>query len=648
MPDHDETGLSPAESEARLRAVLEAALEAIVTIDAAGTIESMNPAAESMFGYGPGDLVGCNVSRLMPSPHAEQHDEYVRRYLETGEAHIIGIGREVEGLRSDGTTFPVHLSVARVPGPGAPRFVGTLRDLTEIREAHEDLRREHALLDGVVRTAHSIVLRLDEQGRILSFNPFFERLSGYTLEKVVGRDWFETFLPEPDRGRLRGVFRGVLENHSFEAYVNPIVDREGKEHLIEWRNTLLDLPGEPISILSIGQDITDRRQLEREYMQAQKMEAVGRLTSGIAHDFNNLLAGVISGCRIAAEALENGHPALQMLEQVKEEAMRGSSLTRHLLDFSRKERMVPTSINVCDTIAGSVGTIRRLLGEDVDLRTDLDSRDAFAVANPSRVEQALLNLAVNARDAMMPNGGQLSIDCRLVHVDDDSARSSKSLRAGPHVLVTVADTGSGMDERTLSRATEAFFTTKPPGQGTGLGLSSVAGIMEEHGGHLELESRAGEGTRARLYFPHAPEPAVLLPTHAAPRVSQQAGGSVLVVEDEKLVRLGIEHSLRELGYDTQTARDPREALDILGRGDRRFDLLLTDIVMPGMNGPELVSEVQRRTSGMRVLYMSAFPAEELVAQGRIPEGVAVLEKPFTDEALASRVLQALADPSSPR
>jgi two-component system cell cycle sensor histidine kinase/response regulator CckA len=335
-----------------------------------------------------------------------------------------------------------------------------------------------------------------------------------------------------------------------------------------------------------------------------------------------------------------------MLVQVQEEVSRGASITRRLLDFSRVGTIEPSLIDPRETLIDGEKMIRRLIGEDIDVLVECDSSHSQIFGDAGQVEQAILNLSINARDAM-PRGGKLEIRCfDAVLSQGDLDRMGASLSPGPHVVLSVADTGSGMDAETQSKAVEAFFTTKGPGLGTGLGLSSVSSMIERHGGHLAFESDIDVGTTVRLYFPKATAKAVAASPEPEPGVDtvcgKGSGEKILLVEDEMLVRLGVQHILEEQGYVVTAVKNSGLALEELEADGKSIDLLLTDVVLPGMGGPELAAVASEMVPGMRVLFMSAFPSEQLVSQGRISAGTTTLEKPFTDEEVARKIRGALA------
>mgnify|MGYP003663748677 FL=1 len=629
----------------RLRSIVETAVDGIVTMDLQGTVDLFNPSAERMFGYRADEVIGRNVKMLMPPPYAEAHDGYLESYLRTGKAKIIGIGREVQGKRKDGTVFPVDLAVAEIGAAANPRFVGTMRDLTEIKRAQEELKHEHALSNAIVSTARVIILRLDQQGRIVSFNNYMEELCGFRLEEVKGKDWFDTFIPKHEHDAIKGVFARAIRGAATRGNINTILTKSGAEVLVEWYDNVLQVHGEPFTLLAVGQNVTERDRLEKEFVQAQKMEAIGRLAGGVAHDFNNLLAGITGGLRVAAKDLVADHPARQMLDQVVGEVNRGSSITRRLLDFSRIGKSKTALIDPREALAAGEGMIRRFLGEDVAVRVICDSSRSRIHADASQLEQAVLNLAINSRDAM-PQGGRLDIRCSDLEVSTKDVRQlGARIKPGPFVAISVEDSGCGMDERTRKRALEAFFTTKEAGLGTGLGLSSVSTMVEQGGGCLEINSKPEVGTTVRMLFPRVAEGVAAVEVSDDPKAQPPTGKGevILLVEDATLVRLGVQHVLERLGYVVLSVKDPEHALKELKKSEATVDLLLTDVVLPGMSGPELADAVKGIYPEIQILFMSAFPTEELIAQKRVAPGTITLEKPFGDEQLAEQVRKALAN-----
>jgi PAS domain S-box-containing protein len=618
-----------ARGESVLQSLVEVALDGVITIDERGIIQSFNRAAECIFGYDRAEVIGRNVSCLMPEPDASLHDSYIERYLRTGEAHIIGIGREVVGRRKGGQTFPLDLAISEISSAPGRRFVGVTRDLTERKLAEEALVRERDFNAGLVATAPCAVVVLDAEGRIVLINRFLEDLTGRKLEEVRGQSWFKTFLPAHDRERIRARFAQAMSGERTRGIRNPIVDAEGREHEIEWYDT--QLPGEA-GLLAIGLDVTDRLRLQNEMLQAQKLEAVGRLAGGIAHDFNNLLMAILGCCRMAQDNLPADSPAMRNLREIADAAESGTALTRQLLDFSRRRPTEAKPVELNAVVRNAEPMLRHVVGEDVRLIVETRSTGTV-LADPMQIEQILMNLVINARDAM-PGGG----DVRLAIADEAPAAGAG---APPWVKLTISDTGVGMDVATRSKAFEPFFTTKEPGKGTGLGLSTVYVIVRELQGEISLESEPGRGTVVSILLPRSELPPVAPRRVAAPSRRPAGHETVLLVEDEGLVRRSVRALLEDLGYSVLDVGRPEDALELCRRLPQPVDLLLTDVQMPGMSGPDLASALRRQQPNLRVLYMSAYPHDHLVAQKRIRAADTSLEKPFSDEELAAKVRHAL-------
>lgn len=506
-------------SGAELGAILDTLVDGVVTMDTSGTIISANPAAASLFGYTTDEMRGMDVTRLMPSPHAERHEGYVRRFLETGERRIIGIGREVVGLRKNGSAIPIDLGVS-VWDHGETMFTAILRDLS------------------------------------------------------------------------------------------------------------------------------DRRRMEAEVRQVQKLDAIGRLTSGIAHDFNNLLMGVISCGKVAKSS---GDPAevKRQVDEILGAAERGTALTRQLLTFGRRRGLAPEPAVVDEVIEGLEPMLSRLLGDHVEMGLELGAGRGRVLIDPGQVEQVLMNLAINSRDAI-PDRGRLTIKTRIETCSAHGVGHVGGVGVGDYVALEVTDDGTGMDEETRSRAFDPFFTSKDPTKGTGLGLSTVYGITQQCGGHLHLLSEIGQGTTVTIHLPVTEsEPAPRLadtppPAPAPVERKPTPAATILVVEDDRLVRAGVRHLLEELGYEVLLASSGPEALRVCGEHPGRIDVLLTDILMPGMTGGELAREVAARFPSVRRVYMSALPNETLVEEGRIEAGEPSLVKPFSEEDVAAMIAEVLA------
>ena len=436
----------------------------------------------------------------------------------------------------------------------------------------------------------------------------------------------------------------IAEDRPFEVSYRLIAADDSVLWVWEQGRAVRGEDGEVEALEGIITDVTERRRLEEEFHQSQKQEAIGRLAGGIAHDFNNLLMGIIGCCRIAMDGLDEGEDAATQVREIKAAAERGASLTRQLLDFSRRKVAEPEPIFIDEVVEKVDTLLRRLLGEDVALRTELHSGGGPVVADPGQIEQVLLNLAVNARDAM-PGGGELRVRTYLTSCREEEHTAIPAAGLGPMVVLEVADDGCGMSDEVRERAFEPFFTTKADTEGTGLGLATVYGIVQQLGGHIHLESEVGRGTRIRIHLPESEAPSQAVeaasPDEEAPASAPSGPRTLLVVEDDRLVRAGLRHLLTAEGFEVLLAADGEEALRVCDEHEGTIDLLLTDVVMPRMGGGELAGEVRRRRPEVRVIVMSALPHEVLVEQGRLQDDLPTIQKPFDEDELMRRIREEL-------
>ena len=504
--------------EAHLRSILDTVPEAMIVIDEAGVVTSFSTAASQLFGYDADEVIGRNVKMLMPAPYQKEHDGYIHRYLETGEARIIGYGRVVKGLTKDGAVFPLELAVGEAQASGQRIFTGFIRDLTA------------------------------------------------------------------------------------------------------------------------------RQKIEAELIQSQKMEAIGQLTGGVAHDFNNLLT-VIAGNLEMLEANLNDTRQREMLREAQDAVQDGAKLTAQLLAFGRRQPLNPKPTDVGPLVSNFAELLRRTLGEAIELSIVITGSTHLAVVDAPQLQNALLNLAINARDAMR-NGGRLTIEISHARLDADYAQAYAEVRPGRYVLIAVTDTGEGMSEDVRQRAFEPFFTTKPTGAGTGLGLSMVYGFVKQSGGHIQLYSELGQGTTVRLFLPLAEAPQNAAEPRRGKADLDMPGGSetILLVEDDPRLRRVVSRRLRSLGYQVIEAENGANALTLLAV-HLEIAMIFTDFVMPGgMNGDELAEAALAAKPTVKILFTSGY-AEPAVARRKLRTGV-WLKKPYTAIELAKRIRDVLGEPSA--
>ncbi len=495
---------------------------------------------------------------------------------------------------------------------------------TSLREANETLR-------AVIRASPLAIIALDLNARVRLWNVAAERLFGFRSDEVVGRP-----LPTVGRDELRTVIEEITRGRAYSDMT--VTRRRSDGTLIEVslsRAPVLDGESRIVGSVAMLADRTETRRLQEQVIEAQKMEAVGRLAGGIAHDFNNILSGIKGFAAVMAQDLPPSGRLYEEAMQILGAAERAETLTRHLLAFSRRQVMEPTVIALGTFVSGLLPLLRRLIGEDIELETTASGPD-HVMADATQLEQIILNLAVNARDAM-PRGGRLQIDVSSFEMDEGAAEQSVDLVPGPYVVMEVSDTGVGMDRATMARVFEPFFTTKPRGKGTGLGLATAYGIVKQSGGHITVASELGKGTRFRVSLPLSRE--VVTPVHESrrPDVTEPGTETVLVAEDDDLVRGLATHVLRRNGYEVLEAASGEEALVLADRHAGPIQLLVSDVVMPRMSGRVLADRLRGQRPELRVLLMSGHPPDALLEHGVANPDESLLEKPFGAATLLERV-----------
>lgn len=606
---------------------------AIYMLNPDGSIASWNAGAERLKGYTEAEVLGRHFSQFF-TPEDRATNKPWNALKIAGET-----GRwEDEGwrVRKDDARFwaLAVLDAIRDPNGQLIGFAKITRDMTERRHAQQVLaeseRRFRLLVTSVIDYA---LFTLDLEGNIQSWNPGAESLKGYAAEEVIGKH-FSIFYTEEARaaGEPARVLAQATTNGRFEGE-GWRVRKDGTRF---WANVVIDAirdeTGTLIGFTKITRDITERRALEEakeQLYQAQKMEMIGQLTGGVAHDFNNLLTAV-SGSHSLLRQMISDPRALRLLETAERAVVRGAKLTQQLLAFSRQHRLQPEKSSVNELIAATEGLMHNAAGENVDIAFDLDPQLWLSNIDQTQFQSALLNLIVNARDAMEKTGGTLTIETRNVELDQDRARSLGEIRAGSYVMIAVHDTGEGMTAETKAKAIDPFFTTKEPGKGSGLGLSQVFGFIRQSNGQIEIDSTLGEGTTVRMFLPRLSEEGPAGDgSEATPRI-----GTVLITEDDPDVLTIAVETLRSLGYEVYSAANASEALTILKR-NTPIDVLFTDIVLPrGINGIELAREARRLRPEIQVLLASGYARPGL----QVDEDVMhFIPKPYRVPDLARRL-----------
>ncbi|MGQ9594580.1 MAG: MEDS domain-containing protein [Anaerolineae bacterium] len=633
------------ESEARYRAIVEQSVSGLVLTDGQGLVAEWNPALEEMTGLPRAAVMGRPIWEVHADlagdrARAEGITERVRKVVESlfrqGDAPWLHRRMERVIHRPDGTRRVLSSEYFPVRVGGNLFLGGFFQDVTERYEAERARRESEARYRALAESSEDMILLLNREGRILYANSTTARELGRPLEEILGQPVAE-FLPlaEPQAPYVH-VQRAFDQGTSL--HLDHQLSLGDKVWLNTWLVPIRDAGGRIYGVLNVYRDITERKRLEEQLQQAVKMEAIGRLAGGVAHDFNNLLTAIGGYAHLLRESLGKDDPRRRDVEEILAATDRAASLTRQLLAFSRRQVLRLEVLNLNAVILEVEKMLRRLIGEDIALVTALAEDLGYVEADRSQIEQVILNLVVNAREAM-PRGGTLTIETANVFLDDAYARQHVEVKPGPYVLLAVTDTGIGMDAKVLRHIFEPFFTTKETG--TGLGLSTVYGIVKQSGGHIWVYSEPGQGTTFKIYLPQVEKPA--RPAPQPPVITGLPHGTetVLVVEDAEAVREFAARVLRELGYTVLTATSGAEALRVAEGYDGPIHLLLTDVVMPGMNGQALQERLTERRPGLKVLYMSGYTENAIVLQGVLKPGTPYIQKPFTPRDLARRVRQVL-------
>jgi PAS domain S-box-containing protein len=541
--------------------------------------------------------------------------------------------------RADGTYANVmdRGYVARDNSGDALRMICAMTDVSERSRSEAAIRFQAQLLNAVQQA----VVATDPEGQVIFWNSFAEKLYGWTPVEAVGKQ-IETLTPSPF---LRDHAAEIIERGTAgESWTGEFLvqGKSGKAFpALLTTSPILDQHGRVLGYVRVSIDLTERRNLEEQFRQSQKMDAVGRLAGGIAHDFNNLLTVIRLNTEIIMEGFDPTDPRSEDVKQIRSAAERASSLTRQLLAFSRKQILQPRVLDMNSVVSSVEPMLRRLIGEDITIASTCSAR-GYVVADPGQVEQILVNLVVNARDAM-PQGGTIGIETQNVELDETYTSEHAPVVPGRYVMLAVSDTGVGMSRDTREHAFDPFFTTKEAGKGTGLCLATVYGIVKQSGGYVWIYSEAGHGTTLKLYFPEVSSAAAFRTGEYKALTKEQARGSetILLVEDEEAVRGLTRRILEKQGYRVIAAQHGREAMDIATTEEGHIDLVLTDIVMPGMNGRGLVERLAGIRPRIKSLYMSGYTDDDIVRRGFIEPSKSFLQKPFTSEALLQIVRKVL-------
>jgi PAS domain S-box-containing protein len=518
-------------------------------------------------------------------------------------------------------------------------FVG--RDMTESRQAQETLRESEQLARGIVDTALDAFVQMDEGGIVSDWNSQAENIFGWPRSEALGKDLSALIIPEAQRAAHKAGLQRFLHTGQRAILGRRLeldaLRRDGREIKVELSVTALRRR-DGVMFNGFIRDLTDKIAAEDRIRQAEKMEALGQLTGGIAHDFNNILTVITGTIEILSDAVRNEPQLAAITRMIDEAAGRGAELTQHLLAFARKQPLQPRETDINALIIDTAKLLRPALGEHVEIESVFEAETCVATVDPNQLTTALLNLALNARDAM-PDGGKLILETGSVFLDENYADANNDVRPGHYALIAVSDTGAGIPAGILDKVFNPFFTSKGPGKGTGLGLSMVYGFVKQSAGHIKIYSEEGHGTTIKMYLP--PGTGVSPGADVAAPSAQGGHEIILVVEDDKLVRDYVLTQLHSLGYVTLDAANAAEALAIV-RAGHPFDLLFTDVIMPGnMNGRQLADELQKTRPGLKVLFTSGYTENAIIHHGRLDSGILLLAKPYRKSDMAAMIRKAL-------
>jgi two-component system cell cycle sensor histidine kinase/response regulator CckA len=626
--------------ERRTKAVPDAALDAVITIDGGGFILAFNSAAERLFGYTRAEAEGQEMAQLIVPPELrERHRGGLQRLVSTGEGRVLGKRMEMPALRRDGSVFPAELSITRVETAGAPVFTGFLRDVSDRQRRDAELRKSEERFRLLAGATSDVVWDWDVLDSTISWNEGVQKHFGYDPEAAsADPGWWSRHVHPEDLSRVLAGIRAALagtgstwrDEYRFERADGSMAFVSDSGFIIR------DAAGHAVRMVGATVDTTERRGLEEQLRQAQKMEAVGQLAGGVAHDFNNLLTAILGFAEFLGAKLRSQPELSDMVAEIRKAGERASGLTRQLLAFSRKEVLEAKGLDVNAIVRNLDKMLQRLIGENIELAVVLEPNLDRVFADAGHLEQVIVNLVVNARDAM-PEGGKLTIETGNVDLDRAYAEHHASVHPGPHVMLAVSDTGIGMDAKTQARIFEPFFTTKGKDKGTGLGLSTLYGIVKQSAGSVWVYSELGKGTTFKIFLPRAEGDVAIAAVPAVVTRADAICETILLVEDEESLRRLARTILPVLGYHVLEAKDGAEGVQIAADYPGTIDLVLTDVVMPGVGGSELVRRIRAVRPDISVLYMSGYTDDAIVRHGVLEDGVSFLQKPFTSASLGDKL-----------
>ena len=625
-------------------AAVESSNDAIVTESLDGTITGWNPAAEQLFGYTADETIGKDINLIIPPDQVREGQSVLRRI---GKGERIG-RHDTMRLRKDGTLVLVSLSISPIKSASG-EIIGAseiARDVTELRRTEQTLRQQVEERERIIETSLDAFIQIDQSGRILNWNSHAERIFGWPRGEAFGKNIFELIGRQDGQGPVKLALEAFLRSGQSQVAMPrrevQIRRRDGTEFTAELSITALKTR-DGFVFNGFVRDLTEKIAAAERIRQSEKMEAIGQLTGGIAHAVNNILTVITGTIEILSAAVAKEPQLAAITKMIDEAAARGADLTRHLLAFARRQPLQPRETDINTLIIDTAKLLRPTLGERIEIESVFEDEACIALVDPNQLTTAILNLALNSRDAM-PNGGKLIVETGSAFLDENYAAAHSDVRPGHYALIAVSDTGAGIPASILDKVFDPFFTSKGPGKGTGLGLSMVYGFVKQSAGHIKIYSEEGHGTTIKIYLPPGTGTS-LAPAGGGTAEIHAGSETILVVEDDALVKDYVLAQLHALGYRTLAAANATEALAIADAG-HAFDLLFTDVIMPGaMNGRELADALQRERPNLKVLFTSGYTENAIIHHGRLDSGVLLLAKPYRKSDMARMIRRALDEQS---
>ncbi|MBM4054933.1 MAG: PAS domain S-box protein [Planctomycetes bacterium] len=634
--------------EEKISAILKSVGEGIITINQDSVIQFVNQELCNIFGYSKNEIINQKLEILIPQKYRDDHHKGIENYIKQGKAKILGKRVELEGLQKNGKAVPIDLRIEEtiVEKGGQRFFTAAIRDISDRKQKDEQIKM---LFQAVEQSASCIVIT-DTNGNIEYVNPKFNEITGYTLDEVIGQNprFLKTGKTTDEEyqhlwktithgGTWQGEFYNKKKNGEYYWELAQITPMRNQEGVIT-------------NFLAIKEDITDikrtekeRTELREQLFHAQKLESVGRLASGVAHDFNNILTGIIGYANLSQLELQDDDPVREYIHKILSTAEKAATLTQSMLTFSRKQSINARPENMNTIIKNAEIFTTMLMREDIEYILTLSDTNPVVMADNTKIEQVIMNLVSNARDAM-PDGGKLMITTGIAEINDEFIKSRGFGTKGNYALISVSDTGTGIDEEQKEKIFDPFFTTKPVGKGTGLGLSIVYGIIKQHEGFIDVQSKCGKGSTFNVYLPLATskikaQERNFIQEAFTTRASDNK--TILIAEDDESVRYLIKKSLEKFGYTVVIARDGKDAIDKFMEHKDNLDLLILDVKMPGKNGKEAYDEMKKIRPELKAIFLSGYSEDIVDSNIFRKEGLSFIQKPFLPAKLLENVRCAL-------